>query len=63
MVQRIGRVIRKTESKDKASIYIIYAKETKDKKIVNMVDKAVGKKSEKTFRKESRQTRITDKFK
>jgi superfamily II DNA or RNA helicase len=63
IVQRIGRVIRKTDTKDKALIYIIYAKETKDNKIVRMIDKAVGKKSDKTFRKSSRQTRITDKFK
>lgn len=63
VVQRIGRVIRKTENKEKALIYIIYAKETKDKNIVRMVDKAVGKKSDKTARKTTKQTRITDNFK
>jgi superfamily II DNA or RNA helicase len=62
IVQRIGRVIRKTEGKDKALIYIIYAKETRDKNIVRMVDKAVGKKSDRIYRKTSKQTKITDKF-
>jgi superfamily II DNA or RNA helicase len=62
IVQRIGRVIRKTENKEKALIYIIYAKETRDKNMIRMVDKAVGKKSDRTFRKTSKQTKITDKF-
>jgi superfamily II DNA or RNA helicase len=63
IVQRIGRVIRKTENKEKALIYLIYVKETKDNNIVRMVDKAVGKKSDRTYKKTTRQTRITDKFK
>ena len=63
VVQRIGRVIRKSENKEKALIYLIYAKETKDKNIVRMVDKAVGEKSDKTFRRATKQTKITDKFK
>ena len=63
IVQRIGRVIRKTENKEKALIYLIYAKETRDNNIVRMVDKAVGKKSDRTYKKTTRQTRITDKFK
>ena len=62
IVQRIGRVIRKTENKEKALIYIIYAKETRDNNMIRMVDKAVGKKSDRTFRKTSKQTKITDKF-
>src|SRR6478752_3553546 len=62
IVQRIGRVIRKTEKKEKALIYIIYAKETRDNNMIRMVDKAVGKKSDRTFRKTSKQTKITDKF-
>jgi len=62
IAQRIGRVIRKTEAKDKALIYIIYVKETRDNKIVRMVDKAVGKKSDRIFKKTSTQTKITDKF-
>ena len=63
IVQRIGRVIRKTENKEKALIYLIYVKETKDNNIVRMVDKAVGKKSDRVYKKNTRQTRITDKFK
>jgi superfamily II DNA or RNA helicase len=63
IVQRIGRVIRKTEDKEKALIYIIYAKETRDNNIVRMVDKAVGKKSDRTVRRTTKQTKITDKFK
>lgn len=62
VVQRIGRVIRKTEDKEKALIYVIYAKETRDHKIVKMIDKAVGKKSDRTFRRTSKQTKITDSF-
>ena len=56
-------MIRKTENKEKALIYLIYAKETRDNNIVRMVDKAVGKKSDRTYKKTTRQTRITDKFK
>jgi superfamily II DNA or RNA helicase len=63
IAQRIGRVIRKTKAKDKALIYIIFVKETKDNKIVKMVDKAVGKKSDRIFKKSSTQTKITDNFK
>ncbi|MDP8907415.1 MAG: DEAD/DEAH box helicase [Thermoproteota archaeon] len=63
IAQRIGRVIRKTEAKDKALIYVIHVKETRDNKIVKMVDKAVGKKSERLFKKTSTQTKITDNFK
>ena len=62
IAQRIGRVIRKTEEKDSAWIYLIYAKETKDNNILRMVDKAVGKKSSKIIRTGTKQTRITDEF-
>jgi superfamily II DNA or RNA helicase len=62
IAQRIGRVIRKTEEKDSAWIYLIYAKETRDNNILRMVDKAVGKKSSKSIRKGTKQTRITDEF-
>ena len=31
--------------------------------IVRMIDKAVGKKSDKTYKKSTKQTKITDKFK
>ena len=63
IAQRIGRVIRKTEEKNSASIYVIYAKETKDNNILRMVDKAVGNKSSKAMRKGTKQTKITDSFK
>lgn len=62
IAQRIGRVIRKTEEKDSAWIYLIYAKETRDNNILRMVDKAVGKKSSRIIRTGSKQTRITDEF-
>lgn len=62
VVQRIGRVIRKTDDKEKAWIYIIYARETKDNNIVKMVDKAVGKKMDRTMRMGSKQKKITDTF-
>ncbi len=63
IVQRIGRVIRKTEGKDNALIYLVHAKETRDKNLVKMVDKAVGKKSDRSFKRATKQTKITDKFK
>lgn len=62
IAQRIGRVIRKSEGKENAFIYLIYAKETRDNKIIRMVDKAVGKKSNSNTRKNTKQTRITDNF-
>lgn len=62
IAQRIGRVIRKSEGKENALIYLIYAKETRDNNIVRMVDKAVGKKSSTNLRKNTKQTKITDKF-
>ena len=37
IAQRIGRVIRKTEEKNSASIYVIYAKETKDISKENLI--------------------------
>ena len=63
IAQRIGRVIRKTAEKKSASIYLIYAKETKDNNILRMVDKAVGTKANKALRKGTKQTKITDSFK
>ncbi len=62
IVQRIGRVIRKYENKEKALIYLVYAKETKDNNMVRMVDKAVGRKSYLQHKKNFKQTRITDRF-
>jgi superfamily II DNA or RNA helicase len=62
IAQRIGRVIRKTEDKVAASIYLIYVNETKDNNILKIVDKAVGKKSNRAVRKGTKQTKITDTF-
>lgn len=62
IAQRIGRVIRKTEEKSSAFIYLIYVKETKDNNILRMVDKAVGKKTSRAIRKNTKQTKITDSF-
>ena len=38
LVQRIGRVIRKSDNKTEALVYVVYIKQTKDTKIVNMLD-------------------------
>ncbi|MGI9011331.1 MAG: DEAD/DEAH box helicase [Nitrososphaeraceae archaeon] len=37
LIQRIGRVIRKTEEKSRSLIYVVYVDETKDKDILNLV--------------------------
>lgn len=37
LIQRIGRVIRKTDEKSRSLIYVIYVDETKDKDILNLV--------------------------
>lgn len=37
LVQRIGRVIRKTDEKSQSLIYVIYVDDTKDKDILNLV--------------------------
>ena len=37
LIQRIGRVIRKTEEKSRSLIYVVYVDETKDKEILNLV--------------------------
>lgn len=62
IAQRIGRVIRKTDEKNSAFIYLIYVKETKDNNILRMVDKAVGNKTSRAIRKGTKQTKITDSF-
>ena len=41
VIQRIGRVIRKYEGKELALIYVVYASETKDNNIVDLIKKAV----------------------
>jgi superfamily II DNA or RNA helicase len=62
IAQRIGRVIRKTDEKNSAFIYLIYVNETKDNNILRMVDKAVGNKTSRATRKGTKQTKITDSF-
>jgi superfamily II DNA or RNA helicase len=37
LIQRIGRVIRKTDEKSQSLIYVIYVDDTKDKDILNLV--------------------------
>lgn len=37
LIQRIGRVIRKTDEKSRSLIYVVYVDETKDKDILNLV--------------------------
>ena len=41
MIQRIGRVIRKFEGKELASIYVVYVSETKDNNLVALINKGV----------------------
>ena len=44
IVQRIGRVIRKFEGKNRALIYVIYVNDTKDDNILKLVKEAIEKK-------------------
>ena|SRR5688500_10890435 len=37
LIQRIGRVIRKTDEKSQSLIYVVYVDDTKDKNILNLV--------------------------
>ena len=37
LIQRIGRVVRKTDEKSQSLIYVIYVDDTKDKDILNLV--------------------------
>ena len=41
MIQRIGRIIRKYEGKELASIYVVYVSETKDNNLVALINKGV----------------------
>ena len=42
LIQRIGRVIRKSNNKNSALIYVIYVEETKDKKILKMLEDSLN---------------------
>jgi superfamily II DNA or RNA helicase len=46
VAQRIGRVVRKTEGKEHALVYVVHVRDTKDKNIVKMVNAAIEKSSE-----------------
>ncbi len=42
IAQRIGRVVRKVDGKEKALIYVIYAEGTKDERMLDTVYQAIG---------------------
>ena len=44
IIQRIGRVIRKFEGKNRALIYVVYVNDTKDDNILKLVKEAIEKK-------------------
>jgi superfamily II DNA or RNA helicase len=46
IIQRIGRVIRKFEGKNRALIYVIYVNDTKDNNILKLVKAAIEKKGD-----------------
>jgi superfamily II DNA or RNA helicase len=46
IIQRIGRVIRKFEGKNRALIYVIYVNDTKDNNILKLVKEAIEKKGD-----------------
>lgn len=45
LVQRIGRVIRKSACKTRALIYVIYVEGTKDRKILKLIDSSLSEKA------------------
>ena len=57
LIQRVGRVLRKSDNKTEALVYVVYIKQTKDTKIVDMISN--------TFKKnknEKEQNTITEYF-
>ncbi|MGD1836406.1 MAG: DEAD/DEAH box helicase [Nitrososphaeraceae archaeon] len=58
LVQRIGRVLRKSDNKEEALVYVVYIKQTKDTKIVNML----GNTFKKNVNKKKVQNRISSYF-
>lgn len=46
IAQRIGRVVRKVEGKDRALIYVLYAEDTKDRWMLDTVYQAIGQSGE-----------------
>lgn len=50
VAQRIGRVVRKTEGKDQALVYVVYVGGSKDDNVLKIVKAAVEKESDKSPR-------------
>jgi superfamily II DNA or RNA helicase len=50
VAQRIGRVVRKTEGKDQALVYVVYVSGTKDDNVLKVVKSAIEKEGESTVR-------------
>jgi superfamily II DNA or RNA helicase len=50
IAQRIGRVVRKTEGKDQALVYVVYVGGTKDDKMLKVVKLAIEKEGDKAIR-------------
>jgi superfamily II DNA or RNA helicase len=59
LVQRIGRVIRKTDEKSQSLIYVVYVDDTKDKNILNLVRTSLQSNS---IKKPIKQDKITSYF-
>jgi len=54
IIQRIGRVIRKVEDKNRALIYVIYVNDTKVDNILKLVEAVIekkGKSKQESFKK------------
>jgi superfamily II DNA or RNA helicase len=58
IVQRIGRTVRKTETKETALIYTIYLSETRDTNALRMIRQATDIGVENMDKKKSRQSRV-----
>ena len=62
IVQRIGRVIRKFEGKNRAFIYVIYVNDTKDDNILKLVKEAIEKKGYNTNKESFKEKTILSYF-
>ena len=59
LIQRIGRVVRKTDEKSQSLIYVVYVDDTKDKDILNLVRASLQNHS---IKKPIKQDKISDYF-
>ena len=59
LIQRIGRVVRKTVEKSQSLIYVVYVDDTKDKDILNLVRASLQSQS---IKKPIKQDKISDYF-